>query len=45
MLGPELTFVDRTGVLFEGQELAFFGGNDYHQLSSHPDVLRAFTTR
>lgn len=41
MLGPELTFVNRTEVLFEGQELAFFGGNDYHRLSSHPDVLRA----
>ena len=43
MLGPELTIVNRTGVLFEGRELAFFGGNDYHKFSSHPDVLRAFT--
>lgn len=41
MPGPELTFVGQTGVLFEGQELTFFGGNDYHRLSRHPDVLRA----
>ena len=42
MLGPELTFTGRTSVQFEGRDLAFFGGNDYHRLSSHPDVLRAF---
>jgi glycine C-acetyltransferase/8-amino-7-oxononanoate synthase len=43
MLGPELTFVGRTGVLFEGRELTFFGGNDYHRLSSHPAVVHALT--
>jgi 7-keto-8-aminopelargonate synthetase-like enzyme len=41
-LGPQLTFIGRTGVLFEGRELTFFGGNDYHRLSSHPDVVQAF---
>jgi 8-amino-7-oxononanoate synthase len=41
MLGPELTFVGRTGVLFEGRELTFFGGNDYHRLSRHPEVVQA----
>ena len=41
MLGPALTFVGRTGVLFEGRELTFFGGNDYHRLSRHPEVIQA----
>lgn len=41
MSGPELTFVGRTGVLFEGRELTFFGGNDYHRLSRHPEVVQA----
>jgi 8-amino-7-oxononanoate synthase len=41
MLGPPLTFVGRTGVLFEGQDLTFFGGNDYHRLSRHPEVVQA----
>ncbi|MCW3051543.1 MAG: 8-amino-7-oxononanoate synthase, partial [Chthonomonadales bacterium] len=41
MLGPELTFVGRTGVLFEARELTFFGGNDYHRLSRHPEVIQA----
>jgi 7-keto-8-aminopelargonate synthetase-like enzyme len=40
-LGPELRFLDRTKVLFEGKPYLFFGGTDYHRLSSHPDVLRA----
>ena len=40
-LGPELRFVDRTKVLYEGKPYLFFGGTDYHRLSSHPDVLRA----
>ena len=41
MLAPELRFVDRTKVLFEGKKYTLFGGNDYHRLSSHPEVLRA----
>jgi 7-keto-8-aminopelargonate synthetase-like enzyme len=41
MLGPALTFVGQTGVLFDGRELTFFGGNDYHRLSRHPEVLTA----
>jgi 7-keto-8-aminopelargonate synthetase-like enzyme len=40
-LGPELQFVDRTKVLYEGRPCLFFGSSDYHRLSSHPDVLRA----
>jgi len=40
MLGPQLKFVGRTGVLFEGRELTFFGGNDYHRLSTHPEVIK-----
>lgn len=40
-LGPELRFLDRTKVLFEGKPHLFFGGTDYHRLASHPDVLRA----
>jgi len=41
MLGPQLTFVGQTGVLFEGRERTFFGGNDYHRLSRHPEVIQA----
>lgn len=41
MLGPRLRFVERTKVLFEGRRYTFFGGNDYHRLSSHPEVVRA----
>lgn len=41
MLGPELRFVERTKVLFEGRVYTFFGGNDYHRLSNHPEVVRA----
>ncbi len=40
-LGPELRVLDRTRVLHEGKPYLFFGGTDYHRLSSHPDVLRA----
>jgi 8-amino-7-oxononanoate synthase len=40
-LGPELRFLDRTKVFYEGKPYLFFGGTDYHRLSSHPDVLRA----
>ena len=39
-LGPELRFLDRTKVLYEGKPYLFFGGTDYHRLASHPDVLR-----
>jgi 7-keto-8-aminopelargonate synthetase-like enzyme len=40
-LGPELRFCDRTKVLYEGKAYLFFGGNDYHRLATHPDILRA----
>ena len=42
MLGPPLRFIDRTKVVFEGARYVFFGGNDYHRLSSHPQVVDAF---
>ena len=40
-LGPELQFLDRTKVLYDGRPHLFFGSSDYHRLSSHPEVLRA----
>ena len=40
MLAPELRFVERTKVVFAGRTYTFFGGNDYHRLSSHPDVVQ-----
>ncbi len=40
-MGPELSFLNRTGVMFEGKQYLFFGGNDYHRLASHPDVVAA----
>lgn len=43
MLGPELVFVGRTEVLFGEKRLTFFGGNDYHRLSSHPETVQALT--
>lgn len=33
--------VDRTLVLWRGRKLVYFGGCDYHRLSSHPAVLEA----
>ncbi len=43
MLAPELRFVERTKVVFAGRIYTFFGGNDYHRLSSHPDVVRTLS--
>jgi 8-amino-7-oxononanoate synthase len=40
-VGPELRFLDRTQVLFEGKPYLFFGGTDYHRLASHPEVVTA----
>lgn len=42
-LSAELRYLDRTRVLFEGRSYLFFAGTDYHRLSSHPEVVRAFT--
>ena len=39
--GPELKFVGRTEVDWEGRRLAFFGGNDYHRFATHPEVVEA----
>jgi glycine C-acetyltransferase/8-amino-7-oxononanoate synthase len=41
VLGPELRAADRTRIVHEGRKLLFFGGNDYHRLSSHPEVVEA----
>jgi 7-keto-8-aminopelargonate synthetase-like enzyme len=43
MLGPELVFTGRTEVVFRGETLTFFAGNDYHRFSTHPEVLRTLT--
>ena len=40
-LGPQLHAADRTKIVFEGRPYLFFGGNDYHRLSTHPEVLQA----
>jgi 8-amino-7-oxononanoate synthase len=40
-VGPELRFIDRTHVMFQGKPYLFFGGTDYHRLASHPDVVAA----
>lgn len=40
-LGPQLHATGRTKVVFEGHAYLFFGGNDYHRLSTHPEVVGA----
>ena len=40
-VGPELRFLNRTHVLFQGKPYLFFGGTDYHRLASHPEVVAA----
>jgi 8-amino-7-oxononanoate synthase len=40
-VGPELRFLNRTHVMFEGKPYLFFGGTDYHRLASHPEVVAA----
>ena len=41
-VGPELRFLNRTQVMFEGKPYVFFGGTDYHRLACHPEVVTAF---
>jgi 7-keto-8-aminopelargonate synthetase-like enzyme len=41
-VGPELRFIDRTHVVFQGKPYLFFGGTDYHRLASHPEVVAAY---
>jgi 7-keto-8-aminopelargonate synthetase-like enzyme len=41
MLGPQLTFIGCTDVLWEGERYTLFGGNDYHRLSRDPAVVAA----
>lgn len=38
---PSLQQAERTRVLWQGRKLIFFGGCDYHRLSSHPRVCEA----
>ena len=40
-VGPEIRFLDRTHVMFQGKSFLFFGGTDYHRLASHPEVMAA----
>jgi 8-amino-7-oxononanoate synthase len=41
MLGPQLSFVGSTEVLWEGERYTFFGGNDYHRFSQDISVMEA----
>jgi len=41
MLGPELCFVDRDHVLWEGEPYLYLAGIDYHRMSRHPATLNA----
>ena len=41
MLGPQLEPVGPTTVRWEGNDYLFFGGNDYHRLAFHPEVIEA----
>lgn len=41
MLGPALELVDRNYVLYEGKKLLYFGGTDYHRLSTNPMIKQA----
>jgi glycine C-acetyltransferase/8-amino-7-oxononanoate synthase len=43
MLGPELEPISPTEVRFQGETYLFFGGNDYHRFSRHPQVIRALS--
>lgn len=42
-LGPELQFVDRHYVQFNGSKLLYLAGIDYHRMSNHPAILKAAT--
>lgn len=39
MLGPEVAFVDRDYIIFEGRKYLYFGGTDYHRLSTNPTII------
>lgn len=41
MLGPELSFVGRDQVLWEGKPYLYLAGIDYHRMSRHPVTLNA----
>ena len=40
MLGPELQFVDREYVWFEGKRLLYLAGIDYHRMSNDPLIVK-----
>jgi 7-keto-8-aminopelargonate synthetase-like enzyme len=41
VLGPELQFVDRDYVSYQGRRMLYLAGTDYHRMSNHPDVVKA----
>lgn len=41
-LAEPLQQIDRTWVHWRGRSLVYFGGCDYHRLSSHPQLIAAF---
>jgi 7-keto-8-aminopelargonate synthetase-like enzyme len=43
VLGPELQFVDRDYVRFQGRRLLYLAGVDYHRMSNHPLLIKAVT--
>lgn len=40
-LGPQIEPRGPRHVVWEGEEYLFFGGNDYHRLAFHPEVVEA----
>lgn len=41
MLGPEVQFIDRDYVQFQGRRLLYLAGVDYHRMSNHPLLIAA----
>ncbi len=41
MLGPEVQFIDRDYVRFQGKRLLYLAGVDYHRMSNHPLLVKA----
>ena len=43
MLGPEVKFVDRDYVIFDGKKLLYLGGIDYHRMSNNPMIIQSMS--
>ncbi|MEN8191184.1 MAG: aminotransferase class I/II-fold pyridoxal phosphate-dependent enzyme [Bacteroidota bacterium] len=43
MLGPEIEFVERDYVLYEGKKLLYLAGIDYHRMSNHPMIIETMS--